>query len=224
MKNEITTRLVYTHFVSRIKPAASVADADALAPVLILLHGRGTDEHDLEGLVQFLDPRFECYSLRAPFDFEYGGYTWFTLDAAGGTYDKKELDEALESVIDFVKQVSVAQGRQRKVFLFGFSMGAMMAMAASLTHPELITGVVAHSGLVPEQADHLGIEWNALSHCGFFIAHGTYDPVVPVAYGRRADELLKKSNAAFVYKEYPIEHEISQESLSDAASWLSEKI
>jgi phospholipase/carboxylesterase len=213
--NEITTPLTYRYFRART-PAAN-AEAQ---PLLILLHGRGTDENDLTGLLPFLDARFDAYSLRAPYEFAYGGYTWFTLDDIEGSYDKEELDRGLASVIDFVKQA----GKGRRVFLFGFSMGAMMAFAASLTAPELFSGVVAHSGLVPEQAGHLAIKWNELSGCAFFIAHGVYDPVVPIRFGRRAKELFERSNAQAAYKEYPMGHEISPESLADAGAWLGAQL
>lgn len=218
--NEITTALTYKTFPARSAAAASTNDASG-APVLILLHGRGTDENDLAGLVPFLDPRFDTYAVRAPFAFDYGGFTWFTLDDIEGSYDRTELEHGLKELIEFAKQA----GRGgRKVFLFGFSMGAMMALAASLTRPALFAGVVAHSGLVPEQADHLPIQWDHLDGCAFFIAHGLYDPTIPIHYGRRARDLFARSNADVTYREYPIGHEISPESLSEASAWLTQKI
>jgi phospholipase/carboxylesterase len=211
--NTITTPLIYRAYPARTKTAET-------APVLILLHGRGTDENDLAGLIPHMDARFEIYTIRAPFEFEYGGYTWFGLDDIEGSYNKAELNQGLNDLIDFVKQC----GARRKIYLFGFSMGAMMAYAASLTHPELFAGVVAHSGLVPEQAHHLAIRWTELSKCGFCIAHGVYDPVLSIDYARRAKELFAQSNAEVFYKEYPMGHEISPESLSDTSSWLTTRL
>lgn len=212
--NEHALPLTYAHHAPR---RASGSDA----PLLILLHGRGTDENDLAGLLQFLDPRFEAVSIRAPYPFEYGGYTWFALDETIGRYDRAQLDEGLKGILDVVQKES---GKGRKVFLYGFSMGAMMALAASLTHPELFRGCVAHSGLVPEQADHLSIDWKRIGSCAFFIAHGTYDPVVSVDYARRGRELFSHTDAAFLYREYPMGHEISPESLRDTSDWLTSLI
>lgn len=202
-----TTTLVYKSFSAR-EPSAE-------APVLILLHGRGTDENDLTGLIPYFDKRFEVYTIRAPYEFEYGGWTWFLLNE-DGSYGQEEFDKSLTMMLDFVKQIGNAN-----TYLVGFSMGSMMALAAGLTHPELFKGIVAQSGLVPEQAHHLVMRWNGLENCGFCITHGVYDPVLPIDHARRAKALFEQSNAAVFYKEYPMGHEISPESLADVAKWLT---
>jgi phospholipase/carboxylesterase len=205
-----TTELVYNSFPAR-QPSAD-------APALILLHGRGTDEHDLAGLIPHFDARFDAYCIRAPYEFEYGGWTWFLLNE-DGSYAQAEFDKSLALLIDFVKQLGNTQ-----TYVVGFSMGSMMALAAGLTHPELFKGVVAQSGLVPEQASHLHLQWDHLADCGFCITHGIYDPVLTINHGRRAKELFAASNAKVFYKEYPMGHEISQESLEDVAAWLAARL
>ncbi len=205
-----TTQLIYTTFPAR-EPGPD-------RPALILLHGRGTDENDLTGLIPFFDKRFDVYSIRAPYPFEYGGWTWFVLNE-DGAYGRKEFDASLGQLLDFVSQLE-----NPSTYVVGFSMGSMMALAAGLTHPELFKGVVAQSGLVPEQADHLVMKWDGLEDCGFCITHGVYDPVLPIDHGRRAKELFAHSNASVFYKEYPMGHEISQESLADVAAWLTKRL
>lgn len=208
--NQPTTELIYKHYPAR--------EASALAPALILLHGRGTDENDLAGLIPFFDKRFSVYSIRAPYEFEYGGWTWFVLNESGA-YGREEFDKSLTLLLEFVKQLG-----NPNTYAVGFSMGSMMALAAGLTHPELFKGIVAQSGLVPEQANHLDMKWNDLESCDFCITHGTYDPVLVIDHARRAKELFAASNAAVFYKEYPMGHEISQESLGDVAAWLKEHL
>jgi phospholipase/carboxylesterase len=204
------TELVYTFF-----PAATPSTD---APALLLLHGRGTDENDLAGLIPHFDKRLNVYCIRAPYRFDYGGWTWFLLNE-DGTYGRAEFDKSLNLLLDFAKQLE-----NKHTYVAGFSMGAMMALAAGLTHPEAFDGVVAQSGLVPEQADHLVLLWNGLSECGFCITHGVYDPVLSIDHGRRAKTLFAQSNAPVFYKEYPMGHEISPESLDDVATWLTERI
>ena len=102
-------------------------------------------------------------------------------------------------------------------------MGAMMSLVLALAHPEKIRGAVIHSGLLPENVG-IDYKWNELKNTSFFIAHGTYDPVVPVGFGMRANELLSKTQAPLVYKEYPIGHTISEESLHDSVEWLHLKL
>jgi len=99
----------------------------------------------------------------------------------------------------------------------------MMSYSLALTRPHEIKGVIAHSGYIPEDID-LPFMWNALNGTSFFIAHGTLDPVIPIQFGRRAKELLSKSGADVTYREYPIGHQISDESLQDFSVWLQHRI
>jgi phospholipase/carboxylesterase len=216
MKNIIST------LVHRILPPEN--SQDITHPTLILLHGRGADEEDLLGLSASLDPRLFMISVRAPFSFPYGGgYTWYDVGAVGvpeTTMFRTSYDKLSTFVQDAVHNYPIDPGR---VFLFGFSMGTVMAYALALTRPSMFRGVVANSGYVPE-GTHLKLRWNELSTVEFFIAHGTQDPVIPITFGRRAHQLLTEARARFTYKEYLMAHQISEESLTDAASWLHQRL
>jgi phospholipase/carboxylesterase len=192
-------------------------------PTLILLHGRGTDENDLLGLTSSFDPRLLVVSIRAPYRFLYGGYTWFDL------YEQSRvnIDQLIEGCNALIRCLDDVQQKYsvdlKRIFLFGFSLGAMMSLAVSLSNPDRFKGVVAHSGLLP-QNDKLKYRWNELDEISFFIAHGTHDPIVPVELSRYAHQKLIDAKANVSYREYPIQHTISEESLSDAAIWLQQKI
>jgi phospholipase/carboxylesterase len=192
-------------------------------PALILLHGRGTNEDDLLGLAEYLDPRFFVVSARAPFRFQYGGFAWYQILEVG-TPDAQQFDESYQRLSQFVQDVRAKYPVDpSKVFLLGFSMGSIMSLALSLTKPEMFRGVVAHSGYIPENTS-LQFRWDELAGLGLFVAHGTEDPVIPIEFGRRAHALLSKSQADFTYREYPIGHTISEESLSDFSAWLRKKL
>jgi len=94
-----------------------------------------------------------------------------------------------------------------------------MAYAEAFTRPSLFRGVVANSGYIPE-GTHLTFQWNQLEHLEVFIAHGTLDPVIPIDFARRAKRILEGSNARVSYHEYPMGHEISQESLGDSSAFI----
>ena len=196
---------------------------DGPQPLLILLHGRGTDETDLLGLTPSFDPRMLIVSIRAPYKFLYGGYTWFDLDEQSGINNDQLLAgrDALIQSLDEIQQKYPVD--VKRIFLFGFSMGAMMSLTVSLTNPHRFKGVIAHSGLLPKE-DTMKYRWNHLDGISFFIAHGTNDPIVPVALSRQAYQRLMDAKADVLYREYPMEHTISEESLSDAADWLQQKI
>jgi phospholipase/carboxylesterase len=195
----------------------------AAQPAVIMLHGRGADEEDLLGLSQYLDERLIVISARAPFPYPYGGYTWYEAGPVGAPEPKMfrvSCDALAAFIPDAIANYPVDA---KKVFLFGFSMGSVMSYAYALTNPDRITGVIAHSGYVPEGTD-LIFRWNELQGTAFFIAHGVEDPVIPVDFARRARMLFTNSNVSVVYKEYPIAHQISDESLSDLSAWLKERL
>lgn len=192
-------------------------------PTLILLHGRGTDENDLLSLASSFDPRLLIISIRAPYKFPFGGYMWFDFDEQNGVNADQLIEgcDALIRCLDDVQQKHPVDSK--RVFLFGFSMGAMMSLVVSLSNPNRFKGVVAHSGLLL-QKNRLKYQWNNLDGISFFIAHGTYDPIVPVKFSRQAHQRLIEAKADVIYREYPIQHTISEQSLNDAANWLRAKI
>ncbi len=198
-------------------------------PALILLHGMGTSEDDLLGIADYVDPRFFIVSVRAPYQYEkgFGGYTWYDVREIGkdiGLPNPQQFEEScnrLEQLIFDVKQHYPVDSR--RLFLLGFSMGSVISLALSLTKPEMISGVVAHSGYIREDTN-FDFAWDRLQSLSVFMAHGVDDPVIPVHLARRAQDLLKKANADLTYREYRIPHTISEESLHDIAGWLEEKL
>jgi len=191
-------------------------------PAILFLHGRGADENDLLSLSEFFDERFLFISVRAPFRFEYGGFTWYEIHEAGKP-DEKMFPESYDALSEFLDEMkNEFPMDETKIFLFGFSMGTVMAYSLALTRPNEIAGVIANSGYIVE-GTHLDYEWEKLSEKNapkFFVTHGLYDPVLPVLFGRRAKQLLEQHNAIIEYKEYPMEHQISEESLGDIVEWM----
>lgn len=193
------------------------------SPAIILLHGRGADENDLLGLSPHLDDRLTIFSVRAPYSFEQGGFTYFQLNEDGSA-EPTMFMESYKRLLQFVDGISLLPDVDaQKIFLMGFSMGTIMAYALSLTHPEKFAGVIAQSGFVRDHPD-LHFTWSRLDGCSFIITHGIDDPIIPVRLARGTKEQFSKSNADFVYKEYPMGHQISGESLADVCDWLEKKI
>ena len=189
-------------------------------PTLVLVHGRGADEEDLVGLARFFDERLLVLSVRAPFRFEYGGYTWYEA-GVDGSPDPGRFSESHDRLSTFLDDALRSYPVDAtRLFLLGFSMGAVMSLAAALTRPMLFRGVSANSGYIAENTP-LQYRWDDLSSLNIFLAHGTEDPVVPVQLGRRARLLLEQSGARLVYREYPMGHEIGQLSIVDIAGWMS---
>ncbi len=214
-------QLIQTSLVHRIAPFDD--RRGGLHPTLILLHGRGASEDDLLGLVPYLDPRLLCIAPRAPLRFGYGGYTWYDLQEVGAP-ESGQFTESYQKLSQFLDDVrSHYPVDPKQIFLLGFSMGTVMSYALALTKPEVFRGVVAHSGYVPEKSP-LQFRWDSLTAADFFVAHGVYDPVIPIEFGRRAHQLLSASPARVDYREYLIQHQISDESLHDLSDWLAKRL
>ncbi len=165
------------------------AGGDGPHPAIVMLHGRGTDEHDLFGLAPHLDPRLLVISARAPFPFRPaggGGYAWYDVIEVGVPHPQM-FAESYDRLAKFAAEVTAAYPIDpQRLFLLGFSMGAVMAHAVALAQPERIAGVVAHSGYVPPEKElQLKFKLNDLKGRGWFVAHGVHDPVIPSASGAR---------------------------------------
>lgn len=193
-------------------------------PCLILLHGRGANEDDLLGLAEYLDERLFIISARAPFDFQSGGgYTWYDILDIGRP-EPKMFSESYKKLVQFFEDIKKGYAVDpAKVFFCGFSMGTMMSYAIALTHPDAVAGVIANSGYVPEETD-LKFHWDKVKRKPFFVAHGTFDPVIPVMFSRRAKALLEQAQAAVWYREYDMGHQITEETLNDMMSWLTQHL
>jgi len=208
---------IETSLIHRVLPPVRQEPA---YPLLILLHGRGADELDLLGLSDYLDDRLLIVSAQAPFAFGNGGFTWYEMDKKGMPKPSM-FTRSYEALSTFVNDVINGYPVQKtNVFLLGFSMGTVMSFSLSLTQPELVRGVVANSGYVPE-GTHLQFRWSEVNHHHYFIAHGIHDPVIPIGFARRANELFQKSKATVLYKEYPMVHQIGEDQLNDLSSWLT---
>ncbi len=214
-----TLRSALVHKV--LEPRRALSDKH---PTLILLHGRGANEEDLLGLAEYLDERLMTISARAPFSFPFGGgFTWYEILEVGKP-EPKMFAESFSLLLKFFDDVKKNYPVDpAKVFFGGFSMGAIMSFAVALTHPDLVAGVAANSGLITEGAG-LTYAWDQIKGKPFFVAHGKYDPVIPVAFAQRARELLVKAHAQVTYREYEMQHQISEESLNDLMKWFTQRL
>ena len=196
-------------------------------PLLLLLHGIGSNEHDLYGLAPFLDKRFLIISVRAPNILGPGSYAWFEADFTpqGPVINPEQAEASRITLITFLKEAITAYGADPKqVYLMGFSQGAIMSASVALTQPELVAGAVLMSGRILPEIRPLIASNEELSDFPFLVVHGTADMVLPITHGRASREILSSLPVDLTYHEYPMGHEVNQESLSDVTVWLTEQL
>ncbi len=198
---------------------------DAAPPLLLLLHGFGSNEHDLMGLAPYLDKRLHIVSARALYDIGMG-YAWYYLYGVPGSLhaDSASRAHSLEVLTKFLADLPGRIGADpRRVYLMGFSQGAVMSMALALTSPQLVAGVVAISGYLDEEIVPR-VQPETLTHLDMLVMHGTYDDLLPVILGRRASDYLKTLPIRLDYREYPIAHSIHPQGLLLIQQWLQERL
>lgn len=196
-------------------------------PLLLLLHGIGSNEQDLLGLAPYLDSRFMLVSARAPVVMGMGAYGWFNIEFTpqGLVADLEQARKSLDLLPGFIDElVETYETDARCTYLAGFSQGAMMSLALMLTRPQKVAGVIAMSGRLPSQVLEGDLDRQALAGMPVIITHGIYDPVLPVEQGREARKLLESLPVELTYREYPMGHEVSMESLRDVSAWLGKSL
>jgi phospholipase/carboxylesterase len=216
-----TSDLNLTHLVRQ--PARETARP----PLLILLHGVGSNERDLFELAPLLDERLLILSARGPLERGQGGYAWFevTFTPGGPTINPAQAETSRQALIGFIDEAVAAYSADpARVYLMGFSQGAIMSASVALTAPELVAGAVLMSGrILPEIRPALA-EPARLAGLPILLVHGTADAVLPIQHGRASRALLESLPVDLDYREYPQGHEVSQRSLADIAAWLRQRL
>ncbi len=191
--------------------------------LMVLHHGRGTDEHDLLGLADALDPerRLHVVTPRAPLMLPGSpGYHWYLVPRVGYP-DHDTFHAARAALAAFHDRLweETGVGPERTV-LGGFSTGSVMsyAMALSAERP-VVAGVLAFGGFLPTVEDWTP-QFEDRPTTRAFIAHGRNDPIIEVGFARRAREQLEAGGLAVEYHESDIGHQIDPGHLSAASDWL----
>lgn len=199
----------------------------AKTPVLILMHGYGSNEADLFDVSKVLDPRFIVFSLRAP-HVANSGFAWYSLEFLPNQqfkYDYKEAKESRQKVLSFISKACKEYNvDSSQVFLMGFSQGAIMGYDLALAAPKKIKGVLALSGRMMEESKALRTD-PGIAAVKFFIAHGYSDNVINISESEKATAFLKtKKVSDITYHAYEMPHTLNGKELNDIKSWLIKNI
>ncbi len=218
----MTDRLLST---VEIEPAGSVRSS------VIWMHGLGADAHDFESIVPELRLPVE---LGVRFVFPNAPIRPVTINNGmrmRAWYDVLSLDlprqedpegvlaseRAIGALLEREKQRGVAAGR---IVLAGFSQGGAMALQTGLRYPERLAGILALSCYIP-LASRLNTERQPANYATpVFMAHGDYDAVIPMRYGRQGADTLEELGYPVEWHDYGMGHEVCWQEIRDLAEWL----
>jgi phospholipase/carboxylesterase len=195
-------------------------------PLLLLLHGYGSNEEDLFSFASELPDNYYVVSARAPYDMQYNSYAWYAInfDADENKFSDDNQARASRVVIaHFIDELIANYAIDAdNVSLIGFSQGAILSYATALSYPEKIQKVVAMSGYLNLELPIENFKNNNFDNLKIFASHGTVDQVIPVDWARKTPALLNELNIKHVYKEYPIGHGVSPQNFYDFKNWLED--
>lgn len=213
--------------LAHLKRLPRESSPSARPPLLLLLHGVGSNEKHLFELAPQLDPRLVVLSLRAPIRWGPDSFAWFTVrfTDAGPSIVPAELRASRDAVAQLIPAAIETYGADpERVYLLGFSQGAILSLTLALTEPRLLAGVVACAGRVPPEVVPWAVPPAETAGLPLLWLHGRQDQVLPLDWAHRARPILEQQGVALTYREYDAPHAIAPEMLADANIWLAQQL
>ena len=193
-------------------------------PLLLLLHGYGSNEEDLFSFATELPEEYFVISARAPHDMMYGSYAWYAINFDADENKFSDIGQAQQSrdiIANFIDElVSNYPIDSKNVTLIGFSQGSILGYAVALSYPEKVQRLVAMSGYLNTEIAINDFKNNDFSNLKIFASHGTVDQVIPVEWARKSIPIIESLGIPVVYKEYLVGHGVAPQNFFDFKNWL----
>ena len=202
---------------------------------VLWLHGLGADGHDFEPVVPELqlDPavpvRFVFpHAPSIPVTINGGMVmpAWYDIEHMDleRRQDEEGLQRSVQHVAALIRRENERGVPTDNVILAGFSQGGAVALHAALRHPEPLAGLLLLSTymLFPDRAAKERTQAN--EKIPIFQAHGTFDPMVPIAGGQAARRALEELAHDVEWHEYPMQHQVCMEELRDIGAWMRPRL
>lgn len=202
------------------KPSKTV---EGKAPLLLLLHGYGSDENDLFSFASELPEHYFIISARAPITMQPYGNAWYaiTIDHEGvKTSDNDMAVTSRDLITSFITEAVEAYDLDPfNVTLLGFSQGTILSYAVALTYPEKVKNVIGLSGYINEEI--IDVKSAAsYAHLNIYNSHGTVDQVIPIDAARKTPEYLKNLGIESSLSEFPVGHGVHPTNFYEFKEWL----
>jgi len=197
------------------------------SPVLIMVHGYGSNEKDLFSFSRAIPEHITIISLRGDIEIQNNGYAWYniSLDFSGNkSYDIKKAHESRDKIVKCIDQCKEMYNIDNKnITLMGFSQGSMLVNAVALSFPEKVNNIISLSGAFDPNIIEIS-EIKSLKKLSFYVSHGTQDEILPFELSKQSLKILDQNDVNYIFEEYPIGHGVSPDNFKSMLKWMNEKI
>ncbi|HET8854750.1 MAG TPA: alpha/beta fold hydrolase [Salinimicrobium sp.] len=198
--------------------------ASEKAPLLLMLHGYGSNESDLFSFAEDLPEEFFIISVRAPLALQPYGHAWYNIfwdNSTGKFSDDEQAIISRDLIANFIGEaISTYNLDKENVTLVGFSQGTILSLAVALSYPEKIKNVIGLSGYINPQILKSGYDLKDFSCLAVYSSHGTSDQVIPVAWARKTKPFLDALGIENSYSEFPVGHGVAPQNFAELKAWL----
>lgn len=188
----------------------------APGPVVVLLHGYGSDERDLAGLAGYLPAGLPWASVRAPLRHPAMGYAWYSLESDASWAAQPPIDEATDALWEWA---DTELGADATVVPIGFSQGGLMASQLLRTRPERVVAAAILSGYVLPSALPADVVL-AERRPPVFWGRGALDPMIPPHAIAATEAFLPEHSTLEGHVYEGMSHSVSDHELADLAAFL----
>ena len=198
------------------------------APLLVLLHGYGSNENDLFSFAAELPKELCIIALRAPYGLEPYGHAWYAINFDSNLNKRNDVEQAKESMAIIMNCVNSAQSLYdtdpSNISLLGFSQGCILSIALALNHPEKFKNIIGLSGYICKEFLNDHQDEKAYKQLNFYCSHGSSDQVIPVEWARETPKHLESLGIKNHYSEFPVGHGVAPENFFEFKQWLIDRI
>ena len=214
-------------------PPLVIEPPEAATASVIWLHGLGADGHDFEPIVAELG---EAVTRSVRYVFPHAPRIPVTIN--GGMvmrawYDIADTDlanradesgvRASAGIVEALIADELARGLDStRILLAGFSQGGAIALHTGLRYGKTLAGILALSTYLPLQDQAAAELGEANRDIPIFLAHGSQDPVIPLALSERSRQFLAARGYRVQCHTYPMPHSVCPEEIRDIAVWLEQ--
>lgn len=195
------------------------------SPLLLLLHGYGSNEEDLFSFAEELPEEYFIVSVRAPNKMQPYGNAWYdiTIDSNGvKSSDNEGARESRDLIAKFIDEAITEYDLDKhNVTLLGFSQGTILSYAVALTYPEKVKNVIGLSGYINEEI--IDLKSNpSYAHLNVYNSHGSVDQVIPIDAARKTPNYLEKLGIKSSLSEFPVGHGVHPTNFYELKEWLTD--